>query len=79
MVVVFFEHLDKLWVSHNVHAGSPISESTSIKIISGLTETIDLVLDFLQDAKVIFQCFKIEIWELSNSYVKMEATFHLMI
>ncbi|XXG58996.1 hypothetical protein AAC387_Pa04g1165 [Persea americana] len=31
--------------------GSPISESTSMKIISGLNETIDLVLDFLQDAK----------------------------
>lgn len=32
-------------------AGSPISESTAMKIINGLNETIGLVLDFIQDAK----------------------------
>ncbi|KAF6147623.1 hypothetical protein GIB67_031614 [Kingdonia uniflora] len=30
---------------------NPISESTSMKIISGLNETVDVVLEFLQDAK----------------------------
>lgn len=42
-----------------------------MKIISGLNETIGLVLDFLEDAKVIFQFFKMELFELFISYMKI--------
>lgn len=33
--------------------GSSISESTFIKVISGIDETIGVVLEYIQDAKVI--------------------------
>lgn len=42
----------------NLSAGSPIKESTLTKAIAGLNETISLVLDFLQDSKVVLNHFQ---------------------